>query len=349
MSTQAKHWILTIWNNLDENEEKLREHPGSPFSQATWQREKAPDTGRIHIQAYVTFKVQQRRTKLQQLFGANNHYEVMRGSPEEARNYSSKDETREQPGGQWGELSRKGKRSDLEDVSRAIKDGKKFKEICEEHTGAVIRYYSNIERICNTLNEYKPQPNQEFSFRTWQRWLNDKLEEEPEGRTIIWVLDSRGGAGKTAWANEYYARKPDDTYLTGITKGDRQFYAYSGERVVIYDICRAVQPEEGEKSQFPYQQLEHFKNGYFPAGMYGSKPKHFRKPHVVVLANWRPDFSKLSLDRWLMLELDGVDWNEPGDLRTRISRPNDIRTITFEGNDEGPSNLRRQRARLFLD
>lgn len=351
--SRGKHWILTIWNNLDENEEKLREREGSPFIQATWQREKAPDTGRIHIQAYITFAKVERLSKLQQIFGLNNHFEIMRGTPEDARRYSSKLETREQPGGQWGELSgsRKGKRTDLEDVSTDIKAGKTFREICEKHTGVAIKYYGNLERVCSTLNEFQHEPNPEFVNRFWQTWINGKLEEQPDKRSIIWILDTKGGAGKTEWAREFFARNPDSTYLTGITKGDRQFYAYKGQRVVIFDICRAIMPDEGEKSQFPYQQLEHFKNGFFPAGMYGSQPKQFRIPHVVVLANWRPDFAKLSLDRWLIVELDGIDWTQPGEFRTRISRPNDIRTINFEPNDEGPSDqpLRRQRARIFLD
>lgn len=351
----ARHWILTIWNNLDENEEKLRERPESPFCQATWQREKAPNTGKIHIQGYVTFKQKQRLSKLQQLFGAGNHFEVMRGSCEDARNYSSKPETREQPGGSWGALEQlgQGKRSDLQSACAAIKDGKKFSAVVREHTEVAVKYYANLEKVCSIVNGYKPKPTSNFAWRSWQLWLNGKLEEQPDDRTVIWILDTRGGAGKTRWSTEFFARNPDDCYLTGVAKGDRQFYAYGGQRVVIYDICRSIQPEEGEKSMFPYQQLEHFKNGSFPAGMYGTQPKYFEIPHVIVLANWRPDFAKLSQDRWLLVSLDDFDWHSNLTTRIRVTNNGGIRSIIFEADgDEGPSDpipSLRRRGAVFLD
>lgn len=347
----AKHWVITIWENLDENEEKLREYPESPFEQATWQREKAPHTGRIHIQAYVTFKTKQRMAKLQQIFGAGNHFEVMRGTPEEARKYSSKDESRHQVGGQWGELSteRQGRRTDLAAVSEDIRNGKKFKDIIKTHTESAIKYFGNIERVYNAIHDNKPKPSENFTPRYWQNWLSGKLKEQPDERTINWVVDTRGGTGKTKWAKEYLSANPDDVYLTGITKQDRQFFAYDGERVVIFDICRAIIPDEGEKNMFPYAQLEHFKNGFFPAGMYGSKPKHFAVPHVVVLANWRPDLAKLSRDRWLIIDLDDIEWDIQGELRVRHTNIDGIREVRFERDDQGPSVPTLRRRGAFLE
>lgn len=54
--------------------------------------------------------------------------------------------------------------------------------------------------------------------------------------------------------------------------------------------------------------METFKNGQTPPGMYGSRQKSFNIPHVVVLSNWEPKYEAFTANRWIIFELDSVDW-----------------------------------------
>ena len=75
-------------------------------------------------------------------------------------------------------------------------------------------------------------------------------------------------------------------------------YAYEGERVVLFDLTRSQQ------EHFNYEVMESVKNGTMFSGKYESKVKVYASPHVVVFANWLPDYSKLSMDRWDVWDLD---------------------------------------------
>lgn len=69
-------------------------------------------------------------------------------------------------------------------------------------------------------------------------------------------------------------------------------------RVVVFDFVRETE------DRVPYGVIESSKDGYVGLGMYGSLPARFPKPHVICFSNFIPDSSKLSNDRWDIINLD---------------------------------------------
>ena len=52
-----------------------------------------------------------------------------------------------------------------------------------------------------------------------------------------------------------------------------------------------------------YQAIEAIKNGIFYNTKYESKMITYNSPHVIIFANFFPDITKLSSDRWVIREL----------------------------------------------
>jgi len=128
----------------------------------------------------------------------------------------------------------------------------------------------------------------------WQTRLKEELDAPVDNRKIIWYYDATGNSGKSYFATKYRCKT---AYLVTGGKNADIFYAYNYEEVVFFDLPRAKQ------EYVPYDVMESFKNGYFLSTKYECKPVRFNVPHVVVLCNFYPDTSKLSMDRWDIREI----------------------------------------------
>ena len=85
-----RHWILTIFDY--EPEDFIVAAKAAKANSACCQRERCPDTKRLHVQAYIGFPDAKTFTKMQKLFkGA--HIEPAK-SPLDAWAYCTKEETR---------------------------------------------------------------------------------------------------------------------------------------------------------------------------------------------------------------------------------------------------------------
>ena len=133
--------------------------------------------------------------------------------------------------------------------------------------------------------------------RWWQKRILEIISEEPDDRTIWWFWEPFGGIGKTAFA-KYLVAKCGATFLGG-KAADMQFaiakaFGETGRtpEVVVMNFPRSM---EGKIS---YQGLESIKDMLFFSGKYESQMIVGNSPHVIVFANWEPDVSKLSADRW---------------------------------------------------
>lgn len=74
-------------------------------------------------------------------------------------------------------------------------------------------------------------------------------------------------------------------------------FAYAEQPQVVFDFCRS------QKEFVNYHIIEAFKNGRLFSSKYESSLRIFDSCKVVCFANFLPEFSKLSLDRWMCLEL----------------------------------------------
>lgn len=298
MAPQAKHWCFTNFD-LDV----AVQFDDAIMQYLCYQLEEAPSTGQRHHQGYVALTKKRTIAWLKSKVHPTAHWTICKGTPEQNRAYCTKLDTRVENTDyiEIGELPRgPGSRSDLAEFFEAVKEGASERDTRDRFYDVWAKYpqwcrSEHVRRRAERLDRFTPEPEEQ---RQWQTDLKTELDGRVDRRKVIWYVDYTGGAGKSTFARRY--RSPTNTPgldFTGgfIVNGGKHadvYYAYSGERVVFFDWSRDHQ------DSFPYSVVENFKNGYFLSTKYESRAFRFRPPHVVVFANWDPDMSKLSEDRW---------------------------------------------------
>lgn len=106
----------------------------------------------------------------------------------------------------------------------------------------------------------------------------------------MWCWEDTGNTGKTYLARWLLCWR--DAYLVTGGKWADIIYAYGDERYVVFDLTR------DQVDKVPYNLMEKFKNGFAFSGKYESRARVFAPARVVVFANFEPERTKLSADRW---------------------------------------------------
>lgn len=138
-------------------------------------------------------------------------------------------------------------------------------------------------------------------LREWQWKFLSEVYARNNDRRVFWIFDEKGGSGKTALAKWLVCRK-DALYVSG--KAADIKYALSEHleekeiKMVIFDYPRS------QKEYISYGAIEEVKNGLFFSNKYESKMSIFNPPIVIIFANFLPDVSQLSLDRWQRYHLN---------------------------------------------
>lgn len=255
------------------------------------------EEGTPHLQGYCELHAQVSFNVLKEHI-PNAHIESRIGTAKQASDYCKKDDNDPFI---FGKISRQGQRTDIEELYAFIKEeAKSLKEIREEFPTQYIIYNKVIHQIFEDIQQEKLQIElleEEYSsvaWRPWQQEIFKKLKEKPNDRIVMWRWEPNGNMGKSFLAR-YLLLKDKAYYITGGKKADI-FYAYQNQPIVIFDLPRGLDSDEG---RYIYEVIECFKNGNFLSTKYNTKTKIFRKPHVLVFANFKPAAdAPLSLDRW---------------------------------------------------
>ncbi len=156
--------------------------------------------------------------------------------------------------------------------------------------------YARYGSWCSDILAFKPPKKVDEStvvFRDWQKVLITLVKDPPSPRKIHWFYDERGGQGKSYMTN--LLCRNYDAFLACGKKADC-LYAYKDTlaETVIFDLTRS---QGGEFC--PYSCMETLKDGNFLStkykSVYVSRDGGCR---LIVFANFRPDRSKMSEDRW---------------------------------------------------
>lgn len=137
--------------------------------------------------------------------------------------------------------------------------------------------------------------------KEWQLIILGRIKEEPCLRKIYWYYDLEGGKGKTLFCKHLCLKY--NAIVVGGKLADAQYGIAKrvdenkSVDIVVFDIPRC----QGNKVS--YSAIESIKNGLFFSSKYESKMCLFDCPHVIVFANEEPDMFKLSLDRWVVIEI----------------------------------------------
>ena len=261
---------------------------------ALWYQEEIGESGTHHFQGYMELTAPRTLSSIKSLDGFETaHLEPRRGSRDQAIAYSTKADTRVCGPYLWGETDVEhtpGKRSDIDAFMEAVKDGLSQHDAFAEFPSIHARYPRFVLAVYERLRQESLPPIPPYIPRAgWQCELSIALESAPTARTITWVYDLVGNRGKSYFAGNY---SPSNSYVISGGKHADIIYAYRFERHVFFDW-----PRDAE-DRFPYSVAESFKNGYALSTKYETKRLRFAIPHVVVFANFSPDLTKLSLDRF---------------------------------------------------
>lgn len=134
----------------------------------------------------------------------------------------------------------------------------------------------------------------------WQKTIEDIITTEPDDRTIYWYWDSGGNIGKTAFM-KYCCIKHKALPCVGGKFSDIMNLVFNQDMenttTCIFNVPRA------HREHISYSALEAIKDGIVVNTKYETGYKIFNAPHVIVFANFPPDKSALSEDRWVITEL----------------------------------------------
>jgi len=116
------------------------------------------------------------------------------------------------------------------------------------------------------------------NFRPWQDELLKIVNGPTDPRAIYWVVDKKGGAGKSVFAEhlEYHHNAlvitTNDDYrnLSNLLPKD--------PTLIVFDYPYAVK-------NFPCSFMESCKNGRVTSTKYEGKIHKFKRPHIIVLTN----------------------------------------------------------------
>ena len=249
-------------------------------------------SGTPHLQGTVCFLSRKRLTQVIAIIG-QAHCSVTRFLSQSIE-YCKKD-------GDFFEIGNppkgSGERSDLEDFKASVKEGvTDLEELRELHSSVCALYPRFVKEYINDKKEKFTVENHEL--RPWQITLNTSLLRRPDKREIIFVIDLTGNKGKSWFARHYCDLHANAQIIVPGKKADMSYVVRDDCRVFFLDCPRSKQ---GDFIQYDF--LEELKNGYIFSPKYESTLKKFPTPHVVVLMNEHPDMTKLSEDRYSIVNL----------------------------------------------
>lgn len=250
-----------------------------------------------HIQGYVQFAAKKRMAPVKRVVGLRCHVEKANGTPDQNRVYCTKEEGRVAGPWEYGAMSIAGKRNDVEAIRDAVRSdpGVSLDSLLDISASAVAKYPNFIATLRNHYTT--PLPRHLIPRSPWQNQLSLSLDDEPDPRTVRWYYDPVGSTGKSYFSRNWVGRDGKRAFVVSGGKHADVIYAYQKQAAVFFDFTREVE------ERVPYSLMEGFKNGYLFSSKYQSMPLYFNTPHVVCFANFEPDRTKLSADRWIIQQI----------------------------------------------
>jgi len=190
----------------------------------------------------------------------------------------------------------------------------------------------------------------------WHLEAIELIESKPDARTIHWFYDPVGNTGKT-WLSQWL-ESTNQAFSMEYTGGHKDFAMMIAtakkngwdQRCFILDM-----PRQAENFASIYTSLECVKNGKVTSLKYEGQSVMFNRPHCLVFANFEPDRSKMSADRWRVHKLlpGGIlenpifssaiqhcDTDSPVEtLQQAESLPDELNVISSSQVEERPDNI----------
>lgn len=295
----AKRWCFTLNNPTNDEIDGLIRWATTNPAYLIFGRE-VGDNGTPHLQGFFLLKRRRRLSQCKQLPGLSRaHFEIARGSTNQAISYCKKDGDFQE----FGEcpVVGQGKRSEFEQLKewcKALTTMPSERDLAD----AFPSLYGRYPKACFKFVElFGPSPRLVESpvLRNWQRDLYQMLQAPADDRKIIFVVDDVGNTGKSWFIRFMLTQHPESCQRLSVGKRDDLAYAVDpSKHMFLFDIPR------GQSEYIQYSVLEQLKDGLIFSSKYESRNKVMAsKSHVVVMTNEQPDLNKLSMDRYAIINI----------------------------------------------
>lgn len=220
-----KYYCFTLFPDGETEVQYLEKQPWDTFLTTAggflryivFQLETAPTTLRHHYQGYLELTHKKSIKQLKETFPglAEAHFEIRRGTRDEARKYCKKDETRADPDffnevgpWEWGIwVDGQGARTDVASVVALVQSGSRPEDVAEQVPALYLRLHRGVQA------------------------LHAATQLKPKTRDVdVCVYWGEAGSGKTFQAFEQlgtdvYVKEPHNTWFCG----------YSGQTCLLID------------------------------------------------------------------------------------------------------------------
>lgn len=169
------------------------------------------------------------------------------------------------------------------------------------HKWSVIKEGAFLLRLMN-----QQEKNHEWvkhqKLRKWQAQLMGEMDAHgPDDRSVFWVMDAKGGSGKTWFTKYMYKIDPTGTAWLQNGKTHDLIKIIADQainlKLVMFDLCRS------NEERINWDAIERIKNGMIMSTKYEVESIIIDSPAVVCFANFEPELKRLSLDRWRVYEI----------------------------------------------
>lgn len=279
-------------------------------------------SGTRHLQGYIEYRNPKVFRQMCNITPA--HWEPARGSSFQNYRYCIKD-GQYQLYGDWDNECGRHRRGNVSGKALEVKSV--LRELLSDSPGnakirpVYLHHKRSYDELVFEIRESQVRYSRFLELRNaecfeWQRSCIEHVRLQ-NNRQICWYYDSIGGKGKTFLAHIFHFCYKFDLF-NGITNTRDITMMISDDCLgFVIDVTRS------DKTQFSYSTLESLKNGFIMTGKYQGIKRYFKPKPVIVFANFEPDRSALSSDRFCLHNIEYASTNEKVPLPTPFSPPSE--------------------------
>lgn len=143
----------------------------------------------------------------------------------------------------------------------------------------------------------------------WQRQLADMTMNKPCERTVHWIFNASGNAGKSKLQKWLCWKQGAKRIPLGTaTQIKTAVVSVGARKCYVVNIPRVTGNQESQRDLF--SALEEVKDGWVSSNMYGKDQELFMvPPHLFIFSNDLPDLNLASPDRWKIWSVENLNSN----------------------------------------
>lgn len=307
---QFRQAILTVFGS----DTRPAKHASESY--ATGQVEVCPTTGKRHWQIFVQLDKKFRTPTIQKMYGHGEDGVTVWVKAVEVNNgadtYCNKDDTYANDDSRFTRGTKRENKGPACGAARynqirieMVRKCATWEEVLDiPGIANVMRWAEEVWRIC--VSERVPARKVVNTLRNWQRKAVGLIDTQNE-REVLFIVDQKGGRGKTELAQWLLERKEATCFVSESGGHKDVAYNWNFEDIGILDMARANKGEH-----WPWGIIEGWKNGFITSAKYHSQTKRRSPVKVCVFCNNIPEDiqDKLSADRIIIWGWEGNEFKQ---------------------------------------